>query len=228
MEQYVLNAESRNERGKGANRRLRRAGKLPGIVYGADQEARSILLDHALLLRQSENEAFFSRILTINMDGKSEKVVLKDLQRHPYKPVLMHIDFQRINENEELTMRVPIHFTNEDRCVGVKTGGGVVSHILSELEISCLPKDLPEYIEIDLSELNVGDTVHLGDIKLPAGVTIYALKHGGDVSQPVVSVHIPKAIEVEEEAPAEGAEAAAAAAPAGEAAAEPKAPGSAE
>src|SRR5690606_35127401 len=149
-------------------------------------------LDHALLLRQAENEAFFSHILTINMGGKSERVVLKDLQRHPYKPLIMHIDFQRINENEELTMRVPIHFLNEDKCVGVKTGGGVISHILTELEVSCLPKDLPEYIAIDLSDLNVGQTIHLGDIKLPEGVSIYALKHGGDASQPVVSCHLPR------------------------------------
>src|SRR5690606_18548293 len=131
------------------------------------RETRAIALDHGLLLRQAENEAFFSRILTINMDGKSERVVLKDLQRHPYKPLIMHIDFQRINESEELTMRVPLHFLNEDKCVGVKTGGGVISRIMTELEVSCLPKDLPEYIAIDLAELNVGDTVHLGDIRLP-------------------------------------------------------------
>ena len=159
-------------------------------------------------MHQLEHEAFFSHILTIKLDGSSEKVVLKDLQRHPYKPHLLHVDFQRINEAEELTMRIPLHFINEDKCPGVKTGGGVVSHIMSELEIVCLPKDLPEYIEIDLINMEVGDSIHLGDLKMPEGVVIAALEHGGDPSQPVVSVHVPRVIEEPEETVAveEGAE----------------------
>lgn len=218
MQQFELNAEPRTDKGKGASRRLRRAGKLPGIVYGTSREAQPIMLAHDELVHHLEQEAFFSHILTINIEGRSEKVVLKDLQRHPFRPLVMHIDFLRIDENEELTMRVPIHFLHEAECVGVKTGGGVVSRIMNEVEVSCLPRHLPEYIEVDLGPLNVGDTVHLSDLKLPEGVSIYALKHGGDGSQTVASVHIPRAIEVEEEAPAEAAAEAGAAAPAGEAA----------
>ena len=219
MQQFELNAEPRTDKGKGASRRLRRAGKLPGIVYGTDRDAQPIMLSHDELVHQLEHEAFFSHILTITVDGKSEKVVLKDLQRHPFKPVVIHVDFQRIDETQELTMRIPIHFINEAECVGVKTGGAVVSKIMTEVEVSCLPRDLPEYLEVDLGPLNVGDTVHLSDLKLPPGVSIYAMEHGGDGSQTVASVHIPRAIEVEEEAPAEAAVAAPGAeAPAGEAA----------
>jgi large subunit ribosomal protein L25 len=227
MEQFELNAEPRTDKGKGASRRLRRAGKLPGIVYGTKREAQPIMLAHDELVHHLEKEAFFSHILTLNVSGKSEKVVLKDLQRHPFRPIVMHIDFQRVDETQELTMRIPIHFINEAACVGVKTGGAVVSKIMTEVEVSCLPKDLPEYIEVDLGPLNIGDTVHLADLKLPQGVSIYAMKHGGDGSQTVASVHIPRAIEVEEEVPAEAAAAVPGAeVPAGEAApaAEPAAP----
>ena len=171
------------------------------------------------MMHQLEHEAFFSHILTIKVNGSSERVVLKDLQRHPYKASLLHIDFQRVSESEELTMRIPLHFVNEDKCPGVKTGGGVISHIMTEVEINCLPKDLPEYIEVDLISLEVGDSIHLGDLKMPAGVVITALQHGGDPSLPVLSVHVPRVVEEPEEAAAveEGAEAAAeAAATAGE------------
>ncbi|HEY7841158.1 MAG TPA: 50S ribosomal protein L25/general stress protein Ctc [Gammaproteobacteria bacterium] len=220
MEQFELNAEPRTDKGKGASRRLRRAGKLPGIVYGTDREAQPIMLAHDDLVHHLEREAFFSHILTLAIGGKREKVVLKDLQRHPFRPIVMHIDFQRIDETQELTMRIPIHFINEAECVGVKTGGAVVSRIMTEVEVSCLPKDLPEYIEVDVGPLNIGDTVHLSDLKLPPGVSIYAMKHGGDGSQTVASVHIPRAIEIEEEVPAEAAVAAVPGAevPAGEAA----------
>lgn len=195
MEQFELNAEPRKTVGKGACRRLRTGGMVPGIVYGAEAEARPITVKHDDLLNQLKREAFFSHVLTLNLDGRVEKVVLKDLQRHAYRPLIMHIDFQRISEHEELTMRVPIHFLNEDKCIGVKQGGGVVSHIMTELEVSCLPGDLPEFIEVDLADMNVGDTVHVGEIRLPAGVKI----HGEDPERPVVGVHIPRAIEIEEE-----------------------------
>jgi large subunit ribosomal protein L25 len=129
-----------------------------------------------------------------------EKVVLKDLQRHPYKPAVLHLDLLRVDENEKLTMRVPLHFINEDKCIGVKEGGGVVSHVMTDLEIICLPKDLPEYIEVDLAEVNVGEGIHLGDLKLPEGSEIAALLHGGDAARIVATVHIPKVIvEVEDE-----------------------------
>ena len=218
MQSFELNAEPRTDVGKGASRRLRRTGKVPGILYGADKETTMISLVHNDLMHQLEHEAFFSHILTIKLNGGSEKVVLKDLQRHPYKASLLHIDFQRVSESEELTMRIPLHFLNEDKCPGVKTGGGVISHIMTELEISCLPKDLPEYIEVDLINLELDDSIHLGDLKVPEGVVITALQHGGDASLPVVSVHVPRVIEEPVEAPVveAGAEAAAEAAPAGE------------
>jgi large subunit ribosomal protein L25 len=216
MQLFEVNAEIRPGQGKGASRRLRRDGKVPGILYGAGKDATPIAVSHEQLRLQLEKEAFFSHILTLRLGGASERVVLKDLQRHPFRPHIVHVDFQRVAEDQELTMRVPLHFVNEDRCVGVRTGGGVISHILTEVEVSCLPRNLPEYIEVDLADINVGVTLHLSDLKLPEGVSIYALKHGGDAAQPVVSVHLPRAV-VEEEAPVEAAAIEGAAAPAAEA-----------
>ena len=204
MQQFEINAELRGDVGKGASRRLRRLGRVPGIVYGISQEATAIVVAQADLVNQMQHEAFLSHILTLHIGDKTEKVVLKDLQRHPYRTVIMHVDFQRIDENQELTMHIPIHFLNEDKCVGVRLEGGAISHIMTEVEISCLPRHLPEYIQVDLAEMKVGDTVHLGELKLSEGVSIYALKHGGDPTRPVVNVHIPRAIEIEEEVPAEG------------------------
>lgn len=203
MNQFELIAEPREDVGRGASRRLRRAGRLPGIIYGADKEATAVSLDHDKVVHQLEVEAFYSHILTVKIGKEKQKVVLKDLQRHPYKTRLLHIDLQRISESEELTMRVPIHFLNEDKCVGVKQNGGVISHIMTEIEVTCLPKDLPEYIEIDLHNLDVGDAIHLSEISFPEGVTSYALAHGGDASAPVVSVHMPRAVEEEEPEEAE-------------------------
>jgi len=220
MQQFEVQAESRSQQGKGASRRLRRDGKVPGILYGVGKEALPIMVSHEELKHQLDKEAFFSHILTLHLDGGSERVVLKDLQRHPFRPLIVHVDFQRIAEDRELSMRVPIHFLNEDRCVGVRTGGGVINHITTEVEVSCLPRDLPEFIAVDLAEINVGVTLHVSDLQLPPGVTLNVLKHGGDATLPVVSVHIPRAIEVEE-APVEAAvEATAATAEAGAPAAE--------
>lgn len=204
MNQFELNAEPRTESGRGASRRLRRTGKVPGILYGAKQEASAISLDHDDVAHHLEHEAFYSHILTLKIGEEKQRVVLKDLQRHPYKPRILHIDLLRVSETEKLTMRIPLHFTNEDKCIGVKQGGGVVSHIMTELEVTCLPKHLPEFIEINLAEVNLGVTIHISDLKLPEGVESYALTHGGDPSAPVVSVHIPKII-VEEEPIAEAA-----------------------
>lgn len=198
MNQFELIAEPREDVGRGASRRLRRSGKLPGIIYGADQEATAVSLDHDDVAHQLEHEAFYSHILTVKIGKKTQKVVLKDLQRHPYKSRLLHIDLQRISETEELTMRVPIHFMNEDKCIGVKQSGGVISHIMTEVEVTCLPKDLPEYIEIDLQHLDIGDAIHLSDIRFPEGVESYAIAHGGDAQAPVVSVHMPRVAEEEE------------------------------
>jgi len=192
MNQFELVAEKREDVGKGASRRLRRDGKLPGIVYGADKEPTMILLAHNVVMHHLENEAFYSHILTLNVGKDSEKVVLKDLQRHPYKRTLLHVDLLRVNENEALTMRVPLHFINEEKAVGVKQGGGSISHVMTEIDIVCLPKDLPEYIQVDMLEVDLDETIHLSDLVLPEGVQIYSLLHGGEESQPVASIHTQK------------------------------------
>ncbi len=200
METFEIIAEPREDMGKGASRRLRREGKVPGVVYGANKGAASIMVNQNEISHHLENEAFYSHILTLQVGKAKEKVVLKDLQRHPYKPVILHLDLLRVDENEKLTMRVPLHFINEDKCIGVKEGGGVVSHVMTDLEISCLPKDLPEYIEVDLADVNVGEGIHLSDLKLPEGSEIAALLHGGDAARIVATVHIPKVVvEVEDE-----------------------------
>jgi large subunit ribosomal protein L25 len=213
MNQFELVAEKREDVGKGASRRLRRDGKLPGIVYGTDKEPTMITLPHNDVMHHLEHEAFYSHILTLNIGGASEKVVLKDLQRHPYKRLLLHIDLLRINENEALTMRVPIHFINEEKAAGVKQGGGVISHVMTEIDVVCLPKDLPEYIQVDMLEVELDQAVHLSDIVLPEGVQIYSLLHGGDDSLPVAAIHAPKTSAADdaedaaaEEAAAEGGE----------------------
>ncbi len=207
METFEIIAEPREDMGKGASRRLRREGKVPGIVYGANKDAASIMVKQNEIFHHLENEAFYSHILTLQVGKAKEKVVLKDLQRHPYKPVVLHLDLLRVDENEKLTMRVPLHFLNEDICIGVKEGGGVVSHVMNDLEIICLPKDLPEYIEVDMAEINLGEGIHLTDLKLPEGSEIAALLHGGDAAQIVATVHIPKVVvEIEDELEAEAGE----------------------
>lgn len=196
---FELNAEIRQDKGKGASRRLRRDNKVPAVLYGAGQEAVSLTLQHNTLVHNLENEAFYSHILTVNVDGKVEKAVLKDLQRHPYKPSLIHVDLLRINENEKLRMHVPIHFIGEDISVGVKAGG-VVSHLANDVEVSCLPKNLPEFIEADMTDVVLDATLHLSDLKLPTGVELVALTHDHDLS--VAAIHMPKIIaEVETDAP---------------------------
>ena len=208
MNQFEVDAEIRNDRGKGASRRLRRDGKIPAIVYGAHKDPVAIQLQHSELLLQSEHEAFYSHILDLKIDGAAEKVVIKDMQRHPFKPFIMHMDFQRVDESEALTIRVPLHFVNEDTCVGVKMGGGVISHLLTDLEITCLPKDLPEFIEVDVANVEVGESLHLADLVMPEGVQIASLAHGGDAGLAVVQVIMPRAAAVEDDA--EGAAEAAA------------------
>ncbi|MDX1253388.1 MAG: 50S ribosomal protein L25/general stress protein Ctc [Gammaproteobacteria bacterium] len=200
---FELNAEVRHDLGKGASRRLRRDDKVPAVLYGAGKEATYINLSHNEVAKRLAHEAFYSHILTLKLDGQTERAVLKDIQRHPSKPRVMHMDFQRISENEEIRMHVPLHFINADIAPGVKQGGGIVSHLMIDVEIACLPRNLPEFIEVDLKDLQVGGSVHLSDLKLPHGVEITALSHGDD--RPVASIHVPRgAIE----------EAAAAAAPA--------------
>ena len=187
---FTLHAKGREVSGKGASRRLRRlAGEIPAIVYGGKKDPQSLTLIHKDVLKALENEAYYSHIISLDVDGKSQDVVLKDVQRHPAKTVILHLDFLRINKTTALTIRVPLHFINEDNCVGVKKEGGIISHTMSELEVQCLPKDLPEFIEVDVSELALGSTLHISDIKLPKGVESVALSHGSDHDLPVAAVN---------------------------------------
>ena len=200
---FIVTAELRTDQGKGASRRLRRTGRLPGILYGAHKEPTMISLLHNEMVHHLEDEAFYSNLLTLNLGGSQETVVLKDLQRHPAKPFIMHADFQRVQADEKIRLHVPLHFINEAKCPGVKAGGKV-SHQLTDVEISCLPKDLPEFIEVDMAEMDVGDALHLSQLKLPAGVE-YPSSEGEDYI--VVNIHTGHGGEEEEgeqEGPATG------------------------
>ena len=199
---FSINAVARADVGKGASRRLRHAGLTPAIVYGGDAAPVAVTLKHNAVLQHIEHEAFFSHILDLNVDGKTEKVVLRDMQRHPAKRMVMHLDFQRVTAQSRIHMRVPLHFINEDDAPGVR-GGGAVSHHVIEVEVSCLPKDLPEYIEVDMGGMQIGDSVHLSDLAVPAGVTLTALAQGEGHDSAVAGVHAARtAVVEEEEAPA--------------------------
>lgn len=176
--QFDLNAQARTTQGSSASRFLRRAGKVPGIVYGGEAAPQAIELDHNELVLKLKKEAFHSAIINLNLDGKKEQVLLRDFQTHAYKVQVLHIDFQRVDATHELHIKVPLHFVNEETAPGVKLGGGLVNHVLTEIEIKCLAKDLPEFIEVDLGALKVGESIHTSQLKLPAGVK--AVTHGGD------------------------------------------------
>ncbi|MBX3727112.1 MAG: 50S ribosomal protein L25/general stress protein Ctc [Xanthomonadales bacterium] len=186
MSEHNISATSRKDEGKGASRRLRHAGLIPAVIYGGDAAPQSIQLEHEKTWLASQHEWFYSSILDLNVDGKVQKVLLRDLQRHPFKQILMHIDFQRVDENKALRTAVPLHFANEDKSPAGKSAEVVVTHELNEVVVECLPKDLPEFIEIDLSALDVGQIVHLSDLKLPAGVSIPELKLGKEHDLTVV------------------------------------------
>lgn len=203
---FTISAEVRSDLGKGASRRLRHSSKVPAIIYGGDKDPVSITLDHDSLMHSLENEAFYSSILTLDVAGSSEKAVLKDLQRHPAKPVILHADFLRINENEKLKMHVPLHFLNEDSAPGVKIGG-VVTHNVTEVEIQCLPANLPEYLEVDMGDVEIEQIVHLTDIKLPEGVELVELLHGEGHDQAVAAIHKTRASMEADEAEEGGEEA---------------------
>jgi large subunit ribosomal protein L25 len=210
-----INAVLRDAKGTGASRRLRHEGKVPGVLYGGNGDAKSIELNAKDLYMQFKHEAFHASILTLNLDGKKESVLLRDYQMHPVRNNIQHIDLQRIDENKKLSVKIPFHFLNEDVAPGVKLEGGVVSHIMVDVDISCLPKDLPTYIEVDLVNLSIGDSIHLSEIKAPEGVELTALSEENDpiitsVSKPKVVVEeTPVAAEGEEgEEGEEGAEAA--------------------
>ncbi|WP_336367184.1 50S ribosomal protein L25/general stress protein Ctc [Marinobacter sp. C2H3] len=204
---FVIEAFPRDDQGKGASRRLRREErKIPAIIYGGEKEATPISIWHNELKKALENEAFFSHILTIELGGKKESVILKDLQRHPYKPLLTHADFLRVDKDHEIHVNVPLHFINEDSAPAVKLQGGLVSHQINEVEVICLPKDLPEYIEVDLTDVAMDQVVHLSDLKLPKGVRIAALLQGEDHDQPVLAIHKPKGAKSDEDEGEEGGE----------------------
>ncbi len=200
FEDFKLNATARNDLGKGASRRLRRlAGEVPAIVYGGKVAPLNVSVSHNELLKHLEHEAFFSHIINLNIDGKEQDVILKDLQRHPAKPLVLHVDFQRIDKNTRVHTHVPLHFINEATSKGVKIQGGKVVHNLTQLDITCLPHNLPEFIEVDLANAEVGTIIHISDLKLPSGVTSVALSHGADHDLAVATIVKPKgAVEGEE------------------------------
>ncbi len=204
---FTLNAKGREDTGKGASRRLRRlAGEIPAIIYGGKKAPAQISLAHKDVMKALENEGFYSQVVSLDVDGKAEDVIIKDIQRHPAKAIVLHMDFLRVSKTTKLTTKIPLHFINEDTCVGVKLGGGLIAHSMTELDIQCLPKDLPEYLEVDMAEIELGQTVHISDIKLPKGVESVALSQGEDHDLPVATVNKPKAAVEEEPADEAGSE----------------------
>lgn len=205
-ENFVVIAENRADQGKGASRRLRREGKIPAVVYGGSESAVAVSVSANEMGKHLKVEAFYSHLLTLKLGGVEQQVVLKDLQRHPVSGYATHADFQRVQADKLLRMHVPLHFKGEDIAPGVKTGGGIVEHHLNQVEVECLPTDLPEFIEVDLTAMQVNDSIHLSELTLPQGVALLELKHEND--QPVVSIHLPRAAVAEEEAAPEAGAAA--------------------
>ncbi len=206
-EDFKLDAVLRDDAGKGASRRLRReAGLVPAIVYGGRKKPANIAVSQNELSKHLELEAFYSHIITLNIGGKTEDVILKDLQRHPAKPQIVHADFLRVSKTQKFTTRVPLHFVNEEKSKGVKLQGGVVNHLLLDLEISCLPANLPEYIEVDLLEAEVGQIIHISDLQLPKGVESVALNHGPDHNHPVANLTKARSGSLDEEESQEAGE----------------------
>jgi large subunit ribosomal protein L25 len=191
---FTVGAELRETQGKGASRRLRHDGKVPAILYGGHAEARTLTLSHQKLLIMLDNERFYSTILNLKVGDQSQAAILKDVQRHPFKNAIVHVDFQRVEENEKIRISIPLHFTGAAVSPGVKSQGGIVSHMRTETEVSCLPKDLPEFIEVDISGLSLNESIHLSQLKIPAGVVLVELAKD-DVA--VVAIHSPRAEEPE-------------------------------
>lgn len=194
----AVTAYPRTKQGTSASRRLRTSGRVPGIIYGADQPAQTVEFDQAAMLRHLKLEAFHASVLDLTVDGVTTQALLRDFQMHPFRPMALHVDFQRVDKTKKIHMRVPLHFVNADICVGVKAGGGVVQHIINDLEIMCLPDDLPEYIEVDVANLQVAHSMHVNDIAFPKGVE--PIPRWKKENPGVVTVQLPK------EAPAEDAE----------------------
>jgi len=210
QETFELDAVVRSDAGKGASRRLRRTGMVPGIIYGAGKEPQMFATMHSELIRHLEHEAFYSHILTVKLDGKAQKVVLKDMQRHPSKPFVTHLDLLRVSADEKLRMHVPLHFTGEAVAPGIKIEGGQFLHNMTDVEVICLPANLPEYIEVDVSQMHIGDLLHLSEIALPEGVELTAPATGGDHDTAVVHLIAKRAASGDEdgaagEQPSDGA-----------------------
>ena len=216
---FELTAEPRAAKGTGASRRLRRRDKVPAILYGAGKEPTMVALDHNLMMRHLANEKFHTSILSVTVGGETDQAILRDFHMHPYKPLVMHVDLQRISATEKIHMKVPLHFMGQDVAPGVKVDGGIVTHLMNEIDITCLPKDLPEFLTVDMSALHINESVHLSNIKLPEGVNITSLAHGGD-DLAVAAITTIRVVEEEAPvvaAPAEGEAAAVATPAAGEA-----------
>ena len=200
-EEFELNCSVRTDLGKGASRRLRRLDdNIPAVLYGGNKDPVSLTIAHKDIARATENEAFFAHIITLKIGNKKEKAVIKALQRHPARPIILHADFMRVSATHTIIVKVPIHFLNEETCVGVRLGGGNIIRTMNEIEVSCLPKDLPEYIEVDMLEIDLGESVHLSEITLPEGITSVALSHGEDsIDLSIAIVQAPKGIAEEDE-----------------------------
>jgi large subunit ribosomal protein L25 len=190
---FEINAEARTDKGKGASRRLRRlADQIPAILYGGDSEPQPLTITRKDLEHALENEAFYSHVLTINIGSDKQQAILKDLQRHPAKDRVMHADFMRVSDDVKIKINVPLHFINEEKCHGVKMEGGMIQHMATDIEVLCLPGDMPEYLEVDMLDAVVGDIIHISDLKLPEGVESVALSHGEDYDLAIASVMAPK------------------------------------
>ena len=188
MSTFTLNLTSRSDLGKGASRRLRHTNNIPAVIYGGGIDPQSLQMNHDEIMRALEDEAIYTSIIDVNIDGKVTKAVFKDIQRHAYKPKVLHLDFLRVSANEKIHMHIPIHFLGEENAPGVKAGGQI-NHNLSDIEVICLGKNIPEFLELDVSALEMGETLHLSDIKLPEGVVSAELQHGAAHDQPVVAIH---------------------------------------
>ena len=204
---FTINAKSREDTGKGASRRLRRlTGEVPAIIYGGKKDAEKISILHKDITKALENDAVYSSIISLSIDGKAEDTIIKDIQRHPAKQIILHMDFLRVSKTTKLQTRVPLNFINEDTCVGVKLGGGLIAHTMTDIEVSCLPKDLPESIDVDMPEVDVGQIVHLSDLTLPDGVESVSLSQGADYDLTVATVNKQKAVEIDEPSESESTE----------------------
>jgi large subunit ribosomal protein L25 len=192
---FELGAEFREDQGKGASRRLRHAGQVPAILYGGHREPRALTVSHQKLMQLLDNERFYSTIMNVKVGDQVQAAILKDVQRHPAKNAVLHLDLQRVVEDEKVRLRIPVHFKGEAVSIGVKQQGGIVSHQKTDLDVTCLPKDLPEFIEVDVSGLSLNQSLHISDLKLPEGVQSFELAHGRDST--VVSIHAPRAEEPE-------------------------------